>query len=190
MTEDLFGQSVETIHETLGNDPTEWLRRANSLSQSAKILYRNIEPPTEELDDPNLVLKWFDLYNIGRMIRGMALECFLKAIWLFRGNLLVIDGKFVNIPQTKNHDLYGMYLACFPENTSLLSQEEKELLSRFSFSISSARYPISKSPKGDYPKAPTAVHKMYWNRVSEDDEKSYWTILEKILQVLKKYEKT
>jgi hypothetical protein len=187
--EDLFNQPAETIHEALGNDPEQWKLKAESLCQAASLLYQSIGEPPQDPKDPKLILEWFNLHDIGRMLRGMALECLLKAIWLAHGELLVKDGGFVGIPKTKSHDLYAMYLASFSRRKPKLSKQEVELLARLSFAITSARYPISKSPKGDYPSAPKARHKMYWNKCEHNlDTKLFETLWEKLEVAL--YEKT
>jgi hypothetical protein len=111
------------------------------------------KPPTANPDIEE-VWDWFSVHDIGRMLRGMALECLIKATWLAAGELLVENERFVGILGTKSHDLYGMYVIVCKKHKTLLNEEEKKLLARFSYAIISARYPISKSPRGNYPSAP------------------------------------
>jgi hypothetical protein len=183
---DLFDQSPQEIHEALGNDTEQWLLKADALHRSGEFLYERIgEPPTHDADLED-VCNWFSVHNVGRMLRGMALECLLKAMWLTRGEVLVKDGRFIGIPGAKGHDLYAMYVsACFGHR-SALSQEEKKLLARLSFAIVSARYPISKSSHGNYPSAPMLGNKMQWNKCEHQKDsslfKSLWGKLSEILQ--------
>ncbi len=170
---DLFDQSPEEIHVALGNDIEQWLLRADALHTSGEFLYERIgEPPTNGADIEE-VWKWFSIHDVGRMLRGMALECLLKAMWLARGEVLVKDGRFIGIPGTKGHDLYAIYVNAVTNHQSALSEEEKKLLARLSFAIVSARYPISKSPGGNFPNAPTPRNKMQWNKCEHQKDSSH-----------------
>lgn len=184
MSFDLFDQSREKIHEALGNDPEQWLLRADDLHRASEILYKNIgEPPCQGLWE---AWNWFSVHNIGRMLRGMALECLLKAMWLSQGEVLVKDKRFIEIPGVKNHDLYAMYVASCQEHRAALTEEEKKLLARLSYAIVSARYPIAKSPHGNYPSAPTSFNNMHWNKCKHDKDsilfRSLWNKLEAKVQ--------
>jgi len=185
MSRDLFDQPIEEIYEALGNDPSQWALRADALYQSAEAVYSSIGEPPNGGADIEEVWHWFCIHDVGRMLRGMALECLLKAIWLVSGEVLVKNNKFVGIPGTNNHDLYGMLNVVCSRRKLSLNEDEKKLLARLSYAITSARYPISKSPLGRYPSAPTAKCKMRWNRClhSEDTElfQSLWTKLRVIV---------
>lgn len=183
---DLFDQTPEEYHEALGNDIEQWLLRAEDLHRSGELLYERIGSPPVHSANINDVWEWFSIHDIGRMLRGMALECLIKAMWLALGEVLVKDGRFVGIPQTKGHDLYAMYVNACPDHESVLSQEEKKLLARLSYAIVNARYPISKSPRGNYPSAPTSQNKMQWNKCEYEKDStlfaSLWSKLSETLQ--------
>ncbi|MDO9600565.1 MAG: hypothetical protein Q7J47_22830 [Azoarcus sp.] len=183
---DLFDQSPEEIHEALGNDTEQWLLRADALHRSGEFLYERIQEPPTNGADVLEVWSWFSIHDVGRMLRGMAFECLLKAMWLARGEVLVKDGRFIGIPGTKGHDLYAMYVNVVLNHRSALSEEEKKLLARLSFAIVSARYPVSKSPRGNYPSAPTSRNKMQWNKCEHEKDSALfellWGKLSKILQ--------
>ena len=42
------------------------------------------------------------------MLRGFAVECLLKGLWVKRGNRIVDGGEYVGIPGTNQHDLIGL----------------------------------------------------------------------------------
>jgi hypothetical protein len=65
------------------------------------------------------VWDWFSVQNVGRMLRGMGLECLLKAAWLRAGQVLF-------------EDLYSMYNEVNRCRRIVLDTEEKELLARLS----------------------------------------------------------
>jgi hypothetical protein len=188
MPSDLFDQPPEKVHEGLGNDIEQWLLRADALHRAGEILYCNIgEPPTANPDIEE-AWDWFSVHDIGRMLRGMALECLIKATWLAAGELLVENERFVGILGTKSHDLYGMYVVVCKKHKTLLNEEEKKLLARFSYAIISARYPISKSPRGNYPSAPTSRYKMQWNKWShQEDSALFESLWSKLSDNLREY---
>jgi hypothetical protein len=169
-------KSLAKLHEALGNDPDPWFIRAVDLLRAAEILYDNIgQPPAPS--------EWFSLHNIGRMLRGMGLECLLKSAWLRAGNVLFKNGDFVEIPETKSHDLYSMYKKVTKKRRIILNPEEKELLARLSYAIVGARYPVPKSPGRGYPTAPKPKTKMYWNKCEhEKDTEVFRSMLTKFLE--------
>lgn len=76
------------------------------------------------------------------MLRGFAVECILKAVWISQGNQIVEDGKYKGIPGVNQHNLVELSKAI----GLALSDKVKELLSRLSiYTTSIGRYPIAKS---------------------------------------------
>lgn len=188
MLSDLFDQSSNEIHESLGNDMEQWLLRADALHRAGELLYGRIGEPPDLRADVEEVWDWFSVHDIGRMLRGMALECLIKAMWLSRGEVLVKDEHYIGIPGAKDHDLYAMYVKSYLKNQAALNQEEKKLLSRFSFAIVSARYPISKSPRGNYPNAPTSPVKMQWNKCEHQrDSALFESLWGKLFVIVQEY---
>lgn len=183
---DLFDRSPEEIHEALGNDTGMWLRRAEALYCSGEFLYEKIGEPPRNAANIEEVASWFDIHNVGRMLRGMALECLLKAMWLASGKMLVKNGRFIGIQGSKAHDLFAMYKKVVINPQFSLSEEEEQLLARFSYAIVSARYPIGKSPRGNYPSSPIPREKMMWNKCEYKKDtalfESLWANLVEILQ--------
>jgi len=75
------------------------------------------------------------------MLKGMAVECLLKAMWVKRGNVLVADGRYCRVPGARDHDLPQLAAAVnFNVNST-----EVAVLCRLSLFIAAGRYPIPKS---------------------------------------------
>src|SRR5439155_2222868 len=74
------------------------------------------------------------------MLRGFALECLFKALWVKRGNVLASQGKLQKIPDVGNHELLQLAdkleLECEPKERDLL-----KCLVLFTTSV--GRYPIA-----------------------------------------------
>jgi hypothetical protein len=75
------------------------------------------------------------------MLRGMAIECILKALWVKQGHKLANDGKYKGVPGAGAHDLVQLASVL---NLSL-SDKEKDILMRLSHFIEyGGRYPVPK----------------------------------------------
>jgi hypothetical protein len=182
LTSDLFSQPLEAIYAAAGNDAEQWVLHAYALLRAGDMLYSTIGEPPPGTAGPEAVWDWFGVHNIGRMLRGMALECLLKAAWLRSGGRLVERKRFVGIPGTQGHDLYRMYVEVCKKRPIALNLQEKRLLARFSYAIVMARYPVAKSFGGGYPSAPTSRNKMKWNAWSHHADTKVWCSLrDKIL---------
>jgi hypothetical protein len=76
------------------------------------------------------------------MLRGMAVECLLKGLWLRHGNELVRDGRYIGIPGAGDHNLVQIASAV----AFAVSVEEKDVLRRLSHFIEyGGRYPIPRN---------------------------------------------
>jgi hypothetical protein len=74
------------------------------------------------------------------MLRGFALECLLKALWIKRGNVLASQGELQKIPGVGSHEL----LQLTQELAFKCKPNERDLLKRLSvFMTSVGRYPIA-----------------------------------------------
>jgi len=147
--------------EITGNDPTAWAGRAEALLTSADVL--NTQHPDVPKDDPDAFWEFFKLHTVAMMLKGMAVECLLKAIWISHVSSLVTDGKFRSIPGTKDHDLLSLITALEEHINIGLSREELGLLPVLSFAITSGRYPVGKSLNAR-PTKPEWVERMKWCR--------------------------
>ncbi len=131
-------------HEKVGNDARNWCISAEGLLASARVL--KAEHDTFKWDDceqtepqpaPDAAIVMPTLL----MLRGMALECLFKALWLAQGNTLVAEGNYQGVPTVGQHDLAGLAVKSnFP-----ISEHESYLLVRLSdFITHFGRYPITR----------------------------------------------
>lgn len=182
---DLFDQPFEVIHATMGNDPNQWLLHADALLVAAEIVYTKIGKPPASTHGIEAAWGWFSVHDVARMLRGMALECLLKAAWLHCGERLFDKNRFVGIQGKQGHDLYGIYTEVCKKRPIALNMQEKKLLARFAFAIVMARYPVAKSSNGCHPSAPVAKTKMSWCAWSHDADTKVWrSLLRKILAAI------
>lgn len=183
---DIFDLPPQQIFDAWGNDKTAWLLTADSLLASANILLKKIGVPAKQKKTVAKFWNWVKIYYVARMLRGMAIECSLKALWLHSGGVLVRNGKYRGIPGAKNHDLFSIYNQLRLKCSIILSQEELLLLSRVSYAIVEGRYPISKSFSNSYPSSPVPNNKVKWNKIEfSKDEKTFRSIYRKILAQIK-----
>jgi hypothetical protein len=126
----------EKQYEAVGNLFFTWQMTAKSLLHASQMLRDRAAkagatpqpPPTED----NF------LTPIELMLRGMAVENLLKAIWVHKGNKLVKGGKFAPIP-APNHDLVKIAATV----GIVLNVQEEDLLMRLSHFIEyPGRYPM------------------------------------------------
>ena len=85
-----------------------------------------------------------ELGAVELMLRGMAIECLLKALWLKRGNVFVKDGHFKKVADAAAHNLPQLAHAVALAPSEL----EIDMLRRLSHFIEyGGRYPIPKKPE-------------------------------------------
>ena len=134
------------------NTPTAWQYYAENLLLSSKYLWgvfsRGVLKKIEKGENPSA--KSSRIFGVAQMLRGMALECLFKAIWLKGGGKLAIDGKYKGIPYTNDHNLISLYEEVSKKIDLNITDDEKHLLKRLSLVITVGRYPIPK--KWDYNK--------------------------------------
>jgi len=127
------------LHTRAGNLPEAWRSTAEDLLTAASVLRERRESlDARAVPVPNA----WRLHPSELMLKGMAIECHLKALWVKRGHKLVQDGKYVPVPGAGDHDL--VQLAGVLQLT--LSDVEKDLLRRLSHFIEyGGRYPVPKN---------------------------------------------
>jgi hypothetical protein len=127
-----------------GNMPLAWEMTADNLLVSADILKAEREKiELSEISAGSLIPPSFVTLSVELMLRGFAVECLFKGIWLARGNKIAENGKFKGIPGIKKtHDLVNIAEKIgFP-----LSSNEKDILIRLTtYATGGGRYPISTS---------------------------------------------
>lgn len=165
--------------ETTGNDPAAWAGRAEALLASADVLSAQY-PEVPKAEDIAVFWEFFKLHTVAMMLKGMAIECLLKAIWIAHVSPLMIDGKFRSIPGTKDHDLLSLITSLEVHVHIGLSREEAELLPVLSNAITSGRYPVQRS-LNVHPTKPEWVERIRWCRWRiPEDETHFLSILTKL----------
>jgi hypothetical protein len=165
--------------EGAGNSSDIWLITVDSLLNAAAVLRakRGEQLP----DDETKILQWFRLHTVVQMLRGMAIECFLKAVWLKRGGTLVDNGEYKGIQGAADHDLLSLFDAVSPKTPLCFTDQEREILKRLSYAITSGRYPIGKSVDG--PKRFALSSDPFWGLWRTSDEALFDSIVNKLYRV-------
>jgi hypothetical protein len=167
------------MYDKVGNLPEAWEGSADSLLSAARLLRAARDAARQS------TIKVGDAVSDGErafpseiMLRGFALECLFKALWVKRGHVLALQGKLRRTPGAGNHELLQLAdtleFKCEPN--------ERDLLKRLSlFTTSVGRYPIAT----DWSK--TKIQKAfsggtgpptYWMSPSDDD--AYSAVLTRI----------
>jgi len=151
--------SPQDLFDLTGNDPRLWAGCAEALLSSSDVL--DAQYPGVPEDDPDAFWEFFKLHSVSVMLKGMAIECLLKAIWIGHVSSLAVNGRFQSIPGIRDHDLLAIATALGKHLDLGLSKEDMELLPVLSFAITSGRYPI---PKGfnRRPSKPDWKQKIKW----------------------------
>ena len=86
------------------------------------------------------------VFKIIAMLRAMATECLLKALWLKHGGKLAKDGKYLGVLKKNEHHLHKLAKAISKKSKSELvfTTRNLDLLQKASYWIVSGRYPIQK----------------------------------------------
>jgi hypothetical protein len=158
-----------------------WIYTAQNLLNSSNFLKVNDASALtiQELDCLDENEKIFrNFLSVSRMLRGMAFECFLKALLIKKLKIIITEGKIINNPYT-DHDLVKM-----AEDAEItMDKLEKESLLLLSADIVLGRYPVFKKHEHYNNKLPLIPHVKpnqkgrYWN--DELEEKSS-TLLKRI----------
>jgi len=139
-----MNQPSAQAFDRLGNEYKNWKITAQELWASAAVLYRErekAEAGIAGIAGPSkapieMLTLWVDL-----MLRGFAIECLLKALWVRNGNKIAKDGKYQNVTKTEKHDLVDLCQTVgFPAIPS-----EMAILRKLSKLVrATGRYPIAK----------------------------------------------
>lgn len=125
-------------HTWAGNSPDAWRSSAGDLLASATVLRERrgaVEPDSSSATDT------WRLHPVELMLRGMAIECLLKALWVKGGNKLVKDGKYIGVHGAGDHRLVQLAGVL----RLRLSNLEKDLFVRLQDFIEyGGRYPVPK----------------------------------------------
>ncbi|MBN1359896.1 MAG: hypothetical protein JW993_04860 [Sedimentisphaerales bacterium] len=172
--------SPQDLFESVGNDPGIWATRAEALLTSAAVL--DAQYPQVPQNDSSAFYGFFKLHIAAMMLKGMAIECLLKSIWIKHVSPLVVKSKFRSIPSTKDHDLLSLVTALEEHIELGLSQEEAALVAVLSHAITSGRYPLARSISAR-PTKPDSGEQMKWCKweIPADDMR-FASIVDKLLR--------
>jgi len=141
--------------ETGGNLPGCWFDNAFGLLTAADVLDRFkgdlrgeiLEAMRSgrhhELKMTRLRRERMSVVKVSHMLRAMATECLLKALWLKYGGMLAKDGRYVGVSK-KEHRLHELAKAVSQKGHNVFTKRELELLEQASYWITSGRYPIQR----------------------------------------------
>jgi hypothetical protein len=172
-------------HERTGNFWPAWRSVAEDLLAAADVLKQH-----HDTFDVNSLPVGSPIPSKGRvfpamlMLRGMAFECLLKALWLKRDakRTLVVSGKYRGIPDVDDHNLSALANATQFKTDKV----EKHLLRRLSAFIKyGGRYPVATTPEAlRMIKYPSGGHGEATAWTSPGDERTFAAILKKLLSGL------
>ncbi|HOX60554.1 MAG TPA: hypothetical protein PLV72_00925 [Candidatus Magasanikbacteria bacterium] len=149
-----------------------WIYTAQNLLNSSNFLKANdssvlFMKGQECLDEKEESFRNF--LSVSRMLRGMAFECFLKAVLIKKTKIKITDGE-IEKNQHNQHDLVKM-----AEDAEIkLNKLEKESLKILTSDIVLGRYPILKkyTKYANLPQIPNVKPKVkgrYWNDELEEE---------------------
>src|SRR5438876_7342628 len=139
--------------ETGGNLPSSWFDSAFGLLTAADVLDRFTgnflgeivkamsSGRHHELKMTQLRYERMSVVKVSHMLRAMATECLLKALWLKHGGMLAEDGRYVGVSK-KEHRLHELAKTVSQKGHIVFTKRELELLEQASCWITSGRYPI------------------------------------------------
>ena len=131
------------IYDIVGNMPRSWVVKAVVLFNAGDLVLKHHD--TMPFDEGNFdqAERKFDTLNIVRMLKGMGMECLLKATWLSTGENLAEGGKLKKTLKTPSHDLYAIARLVCEKASIPLSEEEGKTFARLAFGIETGRYPMA-----------------------------------------------
>lgn len=119
-------------------------------------------------DDPAL---W--TIQVAIMLKAMAIECLIKAVWVASGREIASEGKIQRLPDAGWHELHQMGEKLTQEGLIRLKEEETHLLHRLARWIPAGRYPVFKKDGVTVPRlrnkdgTPTQVTGLSWGTKDE-----------------------
>jgi len=172
------------LYDQVGNAALAWILKARALFSSADLLWDHYKAMPRKKKPNELEAAYiFDMSNIVRMLRGMGMECLLKAIWLRQGNELMKDGTMIRRSlNTKAHDLYAMAERVCVPGAITLSEDEGHVLVRLAFGIETGRYPTT-THVGKTPSMPSKKT-VYLHRWDAEDEIVFQGLVRKLMDRL------
>jgi hypothetical protein len=127
--------------DTKGNLPQPWWIVGQNLLASSDLLGRALvldTPAALTEQDAQAFRMDARVRGATLMLRGCAVECLLKALYVAAGNVLARDGDYIRPPGVADHDLIRLAQAA----GFLMSAAERSLLKLLSYWIKQGRYPL------------------------------------------------
>ena len=184
MNEDISDLTPQEFFDTVGNNIDLWYWKSLALLSSAEAVENSCGQIPSDPKNEEEVYRWMELHGITRMLRGMAIECMFKALWLKHGGRLADKGKYKSIPGTKDHDLCSLEDKMAEKVHTGLNTEERRLLARLSFFIVYGRYPIRKSISA-YPSSPCSDEPIRWCRWIAEDDRTLNEVIKKLNHLIR-----
>ncbi len=137
----MFSSSKQIgMYDWAGNSVAAWVGSADSLLAAARVLRADRDASgVAPLSVGDAVPDTGHTQPSELMLKGYALECLLKALWVKRGNKLALNGILQRVKGAAAHDLVQL-----SQKVGLaISPAEQDVLKRLSlFTTSVGRYPI------------------------------------------------
>lgn len=135
-----------------GNLTALWVSSASDLLTAADVLNRFKGDILGEIvrdSEQKMTKRQQERLGVSKviaMLRAMATECLLKALWLKYGEKLAANGKYSGVLKKNEHDLHVLAKAVSEKSKGEIDfpKRELDLLEQASYWISSGRYPIQK----------------------------------------------
>lgn len=135
-----------------GNTVARWIDKARSLLDSADVLdafhgslLEDLVQETEQRELSDLECRRLSVRDVSPMLRAMATECLLKALWLKEGGVLAANGAYQGILRGSEHQLDELAVVVSEKTGIVFTHEDLELLKLVSNWIVVGRYPIPRT---------------------------------------------
>jgi hypothetical protein len=170
------------LYDTVGNDPRAWFMKAIALFESGDLASREFSGRFASFNREDEFERdfLFNLLNIVRMLKGMAMECMLKAAWISSGEILAKDGRMERSLKTNAHDLYAMAEIVCAKVSIPISEDEGMVLARLALGIETGHYPTTTAMR----KLPSRPSKKtpYLHKWDDRDEQILKGLVEKLVE--------
>jgi hypothetical protein len=148
-------------HTRNGNDSNNWLEHSQQLNLAHTILYNRYKTgwkkvnavvmkkgsaTVKDFEEEGLFQEWEDsqLLWVSLMLMSYAVECRLKSLWIKKGNLLVKDGEYIGMGDSKNKKKeHNLPYLCGLVGVRLSSEENNLLLRLGKIATGIGRYPAN-----------------------------------------------
>lgn len=173
--------TMQEQYDMMANATSEWLNKAAALFTAGDVLFKLYEStrPGAKARRKTKERFFHDLCVI-KMLRGMGIECLLKAVWVDQGEVMGKSGKFVKSLNANSHDLYAIARVVCEKSDIRLSDEEGHMLARLAFTIEMGRYPVSTS-FNKFPSKP-GIQPTYFYAWQPKDESLFQAFVTKLTE--------